>query len=211
MRQSLAIRYAIEGDLRFISHHDTLRLIERALSRARLPVRYSQGFNPRPKISLVLPRPVGVASKDDLLVMELEASLPESEIQSRLQPQLPVGMTISRVEFRDGVRSPQPESAKYGLPIDPCQSASLTERASALIEASQCVVERGGAAKGGRPRSIDIRPFIESIEVQGDCLTWTQRITPEGSPRVGEVLGALGLSARDHLHRVSRECLLVRF
>jgi radical SAM-linked protein len=206
----LAIRYAIEGDLRFISHHDTLRLVERALNRAELPVRYSQGFNPRPRISLVLPRPVGVASKDDLLVVEFETPVPESEIQCRLAAQLPSGMTLSSVESWDLTRSPQPERAEYCLPLDPCQAASLVERAGALIAAKAHVVERPATAKDRRPRVFDIRPFIESIEVQADRLCWTQRIAPEGTPRVAEVLGALGLAAQDHLHRVSRERLLVR-
>ena len=71
MRHRLAIRYAIKGDLRFLSHQDTLRLFQRAFNRAGIPIRFSEGFNPRPRISIAMPRPVGVESCDELLVIEL--------------------------------------------------------------------------------------------------------------------------------------------
>ena len=94
----LAIRYAVEGDLRFISHHDTLRLFERALARAGIPVRYSEGFNPRPRFSVVVPRPVGVASRDELMVLEVTADLAADEALRRLQSQMPEGLTLLSAE-----------------------------------------------------------------------------------------------------------------
>ncbi len=66
-----AIRFRIGGALRFLSHAETARLWQRACTRAALPVRYSQGFNPHPRMSLPLPRPVGVAADEELLVVKL--------------------------------------------------------------------------------------------------------------------------------------------
>jgi hypothetical protein len=51
---------------------------------------------------------------------------------------------------------------------------------------------------------VDIRPFIESIDLDGNGVTWTQRITPTGTARPGEVLEALGLPALEHVHRLRR-------
>ena len=77
MPQKWAIELSVEGDLRFLSHHDMMRAMERLVCRAKLPLKYTQGFNPRPVLSLSLPRPVGVASRAELLVVTLEEDLDE--------------------------------------------------------------------------------------------------------------------------------------
>jgi hypothetical protein len=59
-------------------------------------------------------------------------------------------------------------------------------------------------AKGGAPRTLDIRPFILSACVRDEALVWVQSVSSEGTARVGEVLEALGLPARDLLHCVVR-------
>ena len=88
----MAIRFVIEGDLRFISHHDTMRLFERALSRAQLPVRFSKGFNPGPRLSLPLPRSVGIASGVELLAVELDDAIEPAVVLGTLSEQMPAGL-----------------------------------------------------------------------------------------------------------------------
>ena len=90
----MLLRLAIEGDLRFISHRDTVRMLQRALARAALPVTYSPGFNPRMKLSLLVPRPVGMATEADLALMQLAEPLAAEEIQARLAPQMPKGARL---------------------------------------------------------------------------------------------------------------------
>ncbi|MHC4716562.1 MAG: TIGR03936 family radical SAM-associated protein, partial [Planctomycetota bacterium] len=63
--------FTVTGDPRFLSHHDLMRLMARAAARAGMPLKHSAGFNPRPKLSLVLPRPVGVASRCELMAVQL--------------------------------------------------------------------------------------------------------------------------------------------
>ena len=67
IREKWAFEFSVTGDLRFISHRDTVRVFQRALARAALPVAYSEGFNPHPRLSLPLPRAVGVASEAELM------------------------------------------------------------------------------------------------------------------------------------------------
>src|SRR3989304_8362378 len=83
--------YSIDGDLRFISHHDTLRLFRRAMARANLPVRYSEGFNPHPRIMIPLPRPVGIASQAEAIVVETELPIDPDEALQQLRRHTPVG------------------------------------------------------------------------------------------------------------------------
>ena len=73
-RYRLRIDFSVDGDIRFLGHRDMLRLFARAVVRSAfggLAVRYTQGFNPHPRLSIPLPRPVGIASDAECLVLEL--------------------------------------------------------------------------------------------------------------------------------------------
>jgi radical SAM-linked protein len=74
---SVLIKFKIEGSLRYLSHAETLRLFQRACARAGVNLQYSQGFNPRPKLSLALPRSVGVESDDEMLILRVQTPSPE--------------------------------------------------------------------------------------------------------------------------------------
>lgn len=202
LRIRTAIRYAIEGDLRFISHQDTLRLFKRALARADLPVRHTQGFNPRPRMTIALPRPVGVASDDELLIIELDADVPPDDLLARLAPQMPAGARLlSAWRLADGDRR-LPHEVEYRLPLDAMNVAELALSAAHMMAASQLVATRPGEQGGSR--TVDIRPFLVSAVVRDGALHWVQAVSQRGTARVGEVLEALGLPARDLLHRVVR-------
>ena len=92
----------MEGDARFLSHHDMMRLMERAAARAELPLKYSQGFNPRPRLSLALPRPVAVSSRCELLVLEFASPASGSDWARRLSEALPEGLEVQRAEPYEG-------------------------------------------------------------------------------------------------------------
>ncbi len=209
LRIRTAIRYAIEGDLRFISHQDSLRLFKRALARADLPVRYTQGFNPRPRMTIALPRPVGVASDDELLIIELDADVEPDEIAARISSQMPVGMRLVSVRRLAEKDRQLPCEVEYRLPLDAMSVADMTLTANRLMNASECLVSRPDA-KGGAPRTLNIRPFILSAAVREQALVWVQSVSSEGTARVGEVLEALGLPARELLHRVVRSRTVCR-
>jgi hypothetical protein len=143
----LVIKFRIRGSLRFLSHAEMLKVFQRACIRAGLQVQHSQGFNPRPKLSLPLPRSVGVETDDDLLCLGVhvpEASYvlchakttsseakrvsePENTpnaqyairntIMASLSEQLPAGCELISVCLAGPKMSFQPCSATYVLPI----------------------------------------------------------------------------------------------
>lgn len=203
MRNRLAIRYAVEGDLRFISHHDSLRLFERALTRARIPLRYSEGFNPKPRISIVLPRPVGVASLDELLVVELASETAPSEVLSRLRQEMPPGITLTAAESLEDKESRQPREAWYSLEIDSPTCEAAAKRAEEFLSRERATIRRA-CRKSKTDKLVDIRSYVTTIEVAANRVTWAQAVTPEGTARPGEILAELGLPGRDHLHRLCR-------
>jgi len=203
LRNRVAIGFAVAGDVRFISHRDTVRLFERALARAGVPVRFTEGFNPHPKLTIVLPRTVGVSSSDEMLLLDLASPLESTEVASMLSRTLPTGVTLLSCEaVAEGDRR-LPERVDYELAIPHSESDDVSRRAVALLSRTFYAVERGAAPDSSK-RAVDIRPFISEIEVDTDRLRWTQHVTPRGSVRPNEMLEALGLSPGTYVHRLHR-------
>src|SRR5664279_3549687 len=97
-RQRIRLRYSIGGDKRFLSHHDLMRLWHRALRRAGLPLRMSEGFHVRPRVSFALARGVGIASESEWLEFELADWVNPDTVYHKLAPQLPEGLAIRQLE-----------------------------------------------------------------------------------------------------------------
>ncbi len=199
----MAVRFVIEGDLRFISHHDTMRLFERALSRAQVPIRFSEGFNPRPSLSLPLPRPVGVASQAEVLAIELREPMEATVVLGRLARQMPAGLTLTEAWVPDDGRVPQADRVEYAVPIPPENAGSVAEAVKRLLAAETWRIERNDP--GNRPaRTIDLRTYLVDASIREGMLRWTLRVTPAGSARPAELLSAIGLAPDEWQHRVVR-------
>src|SRR5262245_64493343 len=92
--QRVRLRYAKRGRLRFTSHRDFARAFERALRRANVPMAYSAGFTPHPRISYLGAAPTGTASEAEYVEIGLAAALPADEVAARLDAALPAGLDI---------------------------------------------------------------------------------------------------------------------
>lgn len=199
----MAIRFVIEGDLRFISHHDTMRLFERALSRARLPVSFSKGFNPRVRLSLPLPRSVGMASRDELLIIELTEQMSPEIVLDRLSEQMPNGLKLVDVSPIATRRPPQPARVDYEVDLSPDFHETVSNGMQRFHAAKTWEIER--EEHGSRPaRIIDLKAAVVNLSLRDGILRWTIQVKPGVSPRPAEILSAVGLNPQDWLHRVCR-------
>src|ERR1700733_7299748 len=90
--QRLRIRYAKRGRLRFTSHRDVARMLERALRRAEIPMAFSAGFSPPPKLSYAGAAPTGVASEAEYLEIALAERRDPAEVLAALDGALPPGI-----------------------------------------------------------------------------------------------------------------------
>jgi radical SAM-linked protein len=202
---------SVEGDLRFLSHHDMMRAMERLVCRAKLPLKYSQGFNPRPALSLAVPRPVGVASKADLLVLALEQDLQaETLLESFNQASPPTGLRATKA-YRLEKAAPRAKSARYELPLAPQRLPAVRARLDELAAQDSWPVQRSSAGKDRSGRDvpstqtqIDLRQLIRDLHLEGDCLQIT--LAPRGDvwARPAEVLTLLGLDGRVDLAALVR-------
>jgi len=207
-----AVWFRIGGLLRFLSHADTLRVCQRASARAGIPVKHTMGFNPHPRLSLPLPRSVGVESDDELLVLWLSVDLDgldlsglsheecAAQIGQALQRALPAGIEVLRVKVSGDAVSFQARAASYQFRYGSNRSAdfleALEQRVRGILESTSLTVERK-LPGDRRARRIDVRPFIESIQPAGDGLVVRCNVTGAGSIRVGEILQLLELTTED--------------
>ncbi len=215
------IKFKVGGALRFLSHAETLRVFQRACVRARISIRYSQGFNPRPKLSLPLPRPVGVESDDELLTLKIEFRIQNSEfrirdthdalrdtIRTRLSEQLPEGLDLVSVDIARPGASYQPLSATYVLAVRPeYLNDELKATIERLLACESLDIQRQTGARSRRIKNINVRPFLTSIETGEQGIIVECGISPAGSVRVDEVLGLLELDQTMLAAPIRRTCV----
>jgi len=202
--QSILLKLVIEGDLRFISHRDTMRMLSRALVRADLPVTYSQGFNPHLKLSLPLPRSVGMSSEDDPVFFQLRTELSGEEIADRLRPQLPYGASLAEVVLLASGDRPQLRGVSYEIDLLGMESPDLAQRLENLLKARSLVIDRLNHL--GEPKGqMDIRPFVHDLELQDGLLKMDLLFHQGRSAAPREVLQALELPWNQLRHRIDRK------
>ncbi len=201
-RFRVALEFAVEGDLRFLSHHDELRMLARALVRARWPVAYTQGYNPLPRLVLPLPRSLGIAAAAQLALVDLEGERPTEELFHSLHAALPAGCRLQRV-VPAPAGMPHARAVTYEVALDPEDVGPVQARLPRLLDRTTWVVER--SQRPGKPtQHIDIRPYIREVELEGRVLRLHLAIESQRTARPAEILTELGLTAETYNHRVRR-------
>ncbi len=160
--QRLRVRYAKRGRLRFTSHRDFSRAFERALVRARIPMAYSSGFNPHPRISYAGASPTGAASEAEYLEIGLAEQVDPARLAEDLDRSLPDGLDVLEVvEATPGGLADRLEASRWQvdlpLPLDTVEAA-----AREFLDRSTVSVER--MTKKGL-RSFDSRAAVLALEV----------------------------------------------
>lgn len=191
-RFPVALEYALDGDLRYLAHHDELRLLARALARAGWPVAYTRGFNPRPRLRVPLPRSVGVAADSQWALADLHEPRPAAELHAALAAALPAGCTLQRVLAPGPRATPHARRVRYTLALAPELAAAVGPRIAGLLACETLPVQRDyGPGRARRP--VDIRPYIETIELDGAELRLSLRCVAQRTARPSELLTELGL------------------
>jgi radical SAM-linked protein len=160
--QRLRVRYAKRGRLRFTSHRDFSRAFERAVFRARVPMAYSSGFNPHPRISYAGAAPTGSASEAEYLELALAEVVVPADVHAMLDEALPPGLdVIEVVESPGGSLSDLLEASRWRLDLDADRDAT-TAAVERFLAADEALVAR--MTKKGM-REFDARGAVVSLEV----------------------------------------------
>lgn len=151
----------------YISHLDLMRTVTRAFMRAECRLKYSEGFNPHPNISIALPLSVGCESICEIMDFKMLEDMPCDEIKNRLSVQFPEGIEVLDIyEPERKVKEIKWLSVSGVFEFDDRSAEDMVEKLNSFYSADSIVIEK--KTKRGVGKS-DIRPAIKAITFEPDC------------------------------------------
>lgn len=215
----IRVAYRQDGPARFVSHLDILRAFERAARRAELPLAYTEGFNPRPRLTFAAPLPVGMTGAQELVDIDLTRDMLPEDLVASLANQMPDGLVVlkgRKVPAGGGALMSLLDRAVYtarGGLNENTPANELDKRIESLLNCGEVFVERR-TGKGFKRK--DIRPGIrrlvwKSIAGEIEFLMELQSGS-RGNVRPDEVFIALAevLPLQPHRFMVCRTAMLAR-
>ncbi|MGQ0467608.1 MAG: TIGR03936 family radical SAM-associated protein, partial [Sporichthyaceae bacterium] len=166
--QKVRLRYAKRGRLRFTSHRDFQRAFERAIRRANVPIAFSAGFSPHPKVSYANAAATGMGSEAEYLEIGLAQRCDPEAIRAALDAALPPGLDVlEAVESAGGALADRLEASVWQIALDEVPNATLEAAVAAFLAAEVVEVER--MTKNGM-RRFDARQAVLAARVSsGGC------------------------------------------
>jgi radical SAM-linked protein len=190
----IRITFAKLGALRYTGHLDLHKLWERAARRAELPLAYSQGFHPQPKMNIAAALPLGFASRCEVLDMRLEHDIQLDGLREKLQGTLPTGIQVTNVESVDEhapTLQTQVLSAEYEVSL---AEAGFESEVRRKIES---VLESDSIIRTRRGKEYDLRPLIEALDLVDGKILMRLAAREGATGRPEEVLDMLGIAFED--------------
>ncbi|SHJ08722.1 radical SAM-linked protein/radical SAM family uncharacterized protein [Malonomonas rubra DSM 5091] len=168
-----------QGRARMVAHLEYLAMFQRAVRRAGLPVRFSGGFHPKPKVSYLEALPMGVSSEAELIDLELTQKIDVDHVLSSLNVQLPDGFKIieaKEIPWKSLSPSSAVASSRYRVPLPAKLPLDLQKRIEAFLQAEQVTVV---LMKKGREKQVDLRADVQEMSlVDGEL----ELLLKKGSP-----------------------------
>ena len=162
--QRLRIRFGRGPELKYLSHLDNMRLWHRAFNRAGIPMAYSEGFNPHPRMSLAAPLAVGVTSEAELLDIMVTRAVSPHYFTSAVEQQLPPGIEIRQV-YKMAPLLPSLQSqirfAEYRVELETDKSPAEIESAFASLLSLEKLPWQHQRDTG--PRNYDLRALVDDL------------------------------------------------
>lgn len=203
----IQITFSKQGPLRYTGHLDLHKLWERAARRAELPLAYSQGFHPQPKMNIAAALPLGFSSRCEVLDMRLEKDIPLDGLAEKLNNTMPEGIRVTHIEQVVDERAPalqtQVISAEYKVTAKEAGFGSdLKRRLDSVVESESIIRTR-------RNKEYDLRPMIELLEITSENELFMRLTAKEGATgRPEEVLDVLGIPFEET--RIERSRLIFK-
>jgi radical SAM-linked protein len=196
----LRLVFAKRKAIKYISHLDLSLAWERALRRAQIPLAYSQGFNPRPKMQFASGLPLGATGAAEILDIIVTEPLDLQDTINRIRSALPMGIgldSVQEVPLKSRALQPLLRQAEYRVTVEVALSASeLSQRINELLAADEIIETRRRRKK---VEEFDMRPWLHELHLDsvedGDAQLH-MRVTAGqfGNLRPESVLKALGLA-----------------
>jgi len=195
------LRFSKKGFARFLSHRELLNGIEQALRRSLIPISFSEGFNPRPRISFPTALPLGMPSADEIMFIQLAEWMNPNDITRKINAKLTEDIRIisSEPAHQDKTTGSIKSGFKVEYLIKPLTqeaqknlSKITNEKITLWLKQSIQNIQRTYLNKANK--TINVRPYVDSIKISENTIFLVIIITNEGTARPDEVLFSLGVS-----------------
>lgn len=180
-------------NMKYTSHLDLHRTLERTFRRSNMPLAYSQGFNPHPRMTLALALPLGCTSSDEIVDFWLDEPLSVDEVEKRLKKGLPPGITFGSLEELS-IQAPKPqkiiESALFSVRLrEPDET--LSSKISDFMNADEVMIEK---KRKGKLKQVDIRPLVKKMQLmdEDERIEMDLVALPSAMGRPDDVMKAMG-------------------
>ncbi len=204
-KQRLRLHFTRDATLKYIGHLDMARAWQRILRRAELPLAYSEGFNPQPKISFAAALPVGCTSAHEEMDIVLSSARAIDDVKAGLDRVLPPGITIvsiAEASLHAPALQTQLIASEFEITVEPADAIGmLADRVREFLNATEVMRDRRG-------KTYNLRPLVHALEIEPPAADRAAKIrsrlqaTPEGTGRPDELAAALGLDpAAVKIHR----------
>jgi hypothetical protein len=212
------LRFTKTGDIRFLSHHDLMRLLERLLRRADLPFRSTEGFNPKAKITFASALSLGIVGHEEVVEIELDGDWSAEHIQQKINELTPEGLRFFKADRVKVRGTAQPIRALYLFPLPADFKPQISDQLDGFLQQSSLVInrirnvlqapadsepqgeERLDALTTAAPvmtkvevKKLDIRPFIHNLWRDDRGYWMDVAITNHGAIRPEELLRLVDL------------------
>lgn len=162
---NLRVKFKKVGSLQYISHLDLVRTMQKIVTRAGLPLWYTEGFNPIPKMTFAAPLSIGTESLTEYVDIKLIDDMPPDEIIRRLNANMTDEMQVLDAYYTDR-KLTELKWLSYRISIvTDGASEELVERCREVLEREEILVEKKAPKPGETPKTADIKPLIHSAIV----------------------------------------------
>ncbi len=212
--QRLQLSFSKGGAARYIGHLDLARVLERAFNRVKLPIAYTQGFNPHPRMQMATALPLGTISEHEIADIWMTTAMEPEEARQLIMSKMAPGIEVYRVEevpLKGKSLQARTVSSEYKVELlDEVDAAVLNGRITALLDSDSHMRMR---ARGKKRKMYDLRPLINTLsfaENEGEygVLYMNLSLMPSKTGRPDELLIALELdplAARIHRLHIEME------
>lgn len=189
LRQRIRVRFRKQGDLRWISHRDLVRVFERLMRRAGLRLGMSEGFHPKARMTFPSALALGVEGREEVMEFELAEPLGAEEISRRLADQAPEGLHLTEVQcLQPHQRKARLQRVTYQMPVPPARHEALEASIRELEEQPSLWIQRQGDREINSPVS-----GLDQLDFQSGTLQFRLQGNQQGGFSPRDVLQALGL------------------
>jgi radical SAM-linked protein len=193
--KKIQVHYSKTGPARFFGHLELVNIFLRALRRAGFPLKFSEGYHPKPKVAFDNPLPTGFESEDERMVVTVACDVSSSELLERLSAQLPEGLRI--YECTETITR-RPAVSRFRIFFDPPLPEAF-RGPSIRIDLDQ---ELSVSSHKGKLKKIALKDILKDIRMADPgCLEITLSAEPDKSMRPTELLAQLFRLSEEEIHR----------